>query len=80
MQDNVFFNLDYDEFTLEELIENYFEKIINAAVSLKMKSNLESIQRHAQARLIDLLCNLFEGEGFNTKTKKSVLYEKLEKK
>lgn len=80
MQDNVFFNLDYDEFTLEELIENYFEKIINAAVSLKMKSNLESIQRHTQARLIDLLCNLFEGEGFNTKTKKSVLYEKLEKK
>ena len=80
MQDNIFFNLDYDEFTLEELIENYFEKIINAAVSLKMKSNLESIQRHTQARLIDLLCNLFEGEGFNTKTKKSVLYEKLEKK
>lgn len=80
MQDNVFFNLDYDKFTLEELIENYFEKIINAAVSLKMKSNLESIQRHTQARLIYLLCDLFKGEGFNTKTKKSVLYEELEKK
>ena len=55
MQDNVFFNLDYDKFTLEELIENYFEKIINVAVSPKMKSNLENIQNHTQSNLINFL-------------------------
>lgn len=80
MQDNIFFNLDYDKFTLEELIDNYFEKIINAAVSPKMKSNLENIQNHTQSNLINFLYDLFEGKGYNTKTKKSVLYEELEKR
>lgn len=75
---NVFFNLDYDEYSLTELVEQYFDKIINVAITPKMQDGLKKIK--SNVNVADQLLDLFKGEGYNTKTKKSDLYSSLEKR
>ena len=75
---NVFFNLDYDEYSLTELVEQYFDKIINVAITPKMQDGLKKMK--SNVNVTDQLLDLFKGKGYNTKTKKSDLYSSLEKR
>ena len=80
MDNSVFFNLDYDNYTLEVIVDNFLDKVVEFAYYKELKEYSASIKDTLKPIILNELEDLFEGKGLNTKTKKSDLYNILENK